>query len=128
MKKTVLFICTHNSARSIMAEAILRHLYPKHYEVYSCGTQPSGIKENTKKVLSEIGIDTSQLYSKHLDEFKNKKFDYVITVCDSAKENCPFFPGGKQYIHKGFKDPETLEDFREVRDEIYAWIEEFFKV
>lgn len=128
MKKRVIFICTHNSARSIMCEAILKHLYGDYYEVYSAGTHPTGIKEFTKVVLKEIGIDISDLYSKSINEFWGQKFDFVITVCDSAKETCPFFPGGKNYIHKSFKDPLTLEDFREVRNEIYEWIKEFFKI
>ncbi|MEO0202164.1 MAG: arsenate reductase ArsC [candidate division WOR-3 bacterium] len=126
MKKRVIFICTHNSARSIMAEAILKHLYGNKFEVFSAGTNPTSVKEFTKLVLSEINIETSNLYSKSVNEFLGQKFDYVITVCDSAKETCPFFPGGKHYIHKSFKDPQNLNDFREVRDEIYNWIKEFF--
>ncbi|MEO0150530.1 MAG: arsenate reductase ArsC [candidate division WOR-3 bacterium] len=125
-KKRIIFICTHNSARSIMAEAILKHLYGDKFEVFSAGTNPSSVKEYTKIVLNEINIDTSGLYSKHVNEFLGQKFDYVITVCDNAKETCPFFPGGKNYIHKSFEDPISLEDFRRVRDKIYAWIKEFF--
>ncbi len=127
MKKRIIFICMHNSARSIMAEAILKHLYGDYYEVFSAGTEPSIVKENTKIVLKEIGINSSYLYSKSVNEFLDQNFDYVITVCDSAKETCPFFPGGKNYIHKSFKDPKTLEEFREVRDNIFEWIKEFFK-
>ncbi|MEO0143571.1 MAG: arsenate reductase ArsC [candidate division WOR-3 bacterium] len=125
-KKRIIFICTHNSARSIMAEAILKHLYGDKFEVFSAGTNPSSVKEYTKIVLNEINIDTSGLYSKQVNEFLGQKFDYVITVCDNAKETCPFFPGGKNYIHKSFEDPISLEDFRRVRDKIYAWIKEFF--
>jgi arsenate reductase len=109
-----------------MAEAILKHLYGDKFEVFSAGTNPSSVKEYTKIVLNEINIDTSGLYSKQVNEFLGQKFDYVITVCDNAKETCPFFPGGKNYIHKSFEDPISLEDFRRVRDKIYAWIKEFF--
>ncbi len=134
MKKKVLFICTHNSARSQMAEGILNHLYGDIYKAYSAGTDPSGVNPLTVKVMYEIGIDISHHRSKDIEEFKNMEFDYIITVCDSSREKCPYFPGGKKYIHKGFKDPsdsglneeEKIEAFRKVRDEIKEWIEETF--
>ena len=134
MKKKVLFICTHNSARSQMAEGILRTLYGDRYEAYSAGTQPTKVNPYTIKVMSEIGIDISNHRSKSAEEFRGKEFDYVVTVCDNAKEACPFFPGGKTYLHKGFKDPsefkgnenEIIAEFQRVRDEIKRWIEETF--
>lgn len=134
MKKKVLFICTHNSARSQMAEGILRTLYGDRYEAYSAGTQPTKVNPYAIKVMSEIGIDISNHRSKSVEEFRGKEFDYVVTVCDNAKEACPFFPGGKTYLHKGFKDPsefkgnenEIVAEFQRVRDEIKRWIEETF--
>jgi len=134
MKKKVLFICTHNPARSQMAEGILRTLYGDRYEAYSAGTQLTKVNLYAIKVMSEIGIDISNHRSKSVEEFREKEFDYIVTVCDNAKEVCPFFPGGKTYLHKGFKDPsefkgnenEIVAEFRRVRDEIKRWIEETF--
>ena len=129
-KKKVLFICTHNSARSQMAEGLLRAFYSDHYEAYSAGTEPSGLNPDAVKVMAETGIDISRHRSKSLEEFRNMNFDIVITVCDQAKETCPFFPGRKKYIHKNFEDPpvfkgpddERLPRFRQLRDEIKDWI------
>lgn len=129
-KKKVLFLCTHNAIRSQMAEALLRALYGEYYDVYSAGTKPTKVHPYTIKVMKEIGIDISQQYSKSIEEFSGWEFDYVITVCDKAKEECPFFPGGKKYLHKSFRDPgsfegeeeKKLQAFREVREEIRSWI------
>ncbi|MEF3244503.1 MAG: arsenate reductase ArsC [Caldisericaceae bacterium] len=134
MKKKVLFICTHNSARSQMAEGLLRALYGDYYEAYSAGTQATRVNPYAIKVMTEIGIDISKQRSKSIEEFRGKEFDYVVTVCDHAKETCPFFPGANFYLHKGFKDPSEatgdeesiLREFRRVREEIKAWIEETF--
>jgi len=133
-KKKVLFICTHNSARSQMAEGILRSFYPEKYDVYSAGTEPTEVNPYAVKVMDEIGIDISSYTSKNINEFISEIFDYVVTVCDLAKESCPFFPG-KEIIHKSFPDPsqlkgsetEILEGFREIRDEIMAWVASTFK-
>lgn len=133
-KKKVLFICTHNSARSQMAEGILRSLYPEDYDAYSAGTEPTEVSPYAVKVMDEIGIDISPHRAKNIKEFIDEMFDYVVTVCDHAKESCPFFPG-RTVIHKSFKDPsqlkgtemEILEGFREIRDEIMTWIASFFK-
>ncbi len=133
-KKRVLFICTHNSARSQMAEGLLRALYGDHYEAYSAGSEPSSVNLYAIKVMEEIGIDISTHLSKSVEEFRGMKFECVITVCDHAKEACPFFPGGKKYLHKGFYDPsefngreeEKMAVFRRVRDEIRSWIERTF--
>ena len=117
-----------------MAEGLLNFLYGDHYEAHSAGTNPSGVKPHTIKVMAEIGIDISKHRSKSIEKFRGIEFDYVVTVCDHAKETCPFFPGGKTRLHKGFKDPsETkgdedriLEEFRKVRDDIKEWIEKTF--
>ncbi len=132
-KKKVLFICTHNSARSQMAEGLLKILFGDYYDVHSAGTAPSSINPNAIQVMKEIGIDVSSQRSKNVSEFIDVQFDYVITVCDFAKESCPFFPGGI-IIHKGFKDPaqadgsqeDILREFRKSRDEIKYWLTEAF--
>lgn len=126
-KLRVLFICTHNSARSQMAEGFLRHLYGDRYEAESAGTDPEGVHPLAVEVMREVGIDISTHRSRSVQEFWGQEFDLVVTVCDHAKETCPFFPG-KRVIHRGFEDPSGggIEDFRRVRDEIGEWIEEFF--
>ncbi len=132
-KKKVLFICTHNSARSQMAEGLLRDLFGEYYEVHSAGTEPSSINPNSIQVMEEIGIDISSHRSKNVSGFMDIQFDYVITVCDFAKESCPFFPGGI-IIHKGFKDPsqrdgnqeDILREFRRSREAIKSWLIEAF--
>jgi arsenate reductase len=133
-KKKVLFICTHNSARSQMAEGLLNGLYGDQFEAFSAGTHPSSVNPYAIKVMKEIGIDISKHYSKSIEEFRGIKFDYIVTVCDNAKEACPFFPDGKKYIHKGFQDPSQsrgtkeymLSAFRQTRCEIKDWIDEIF--
>jgi arsenate reductase len=136
-KKRVLFICTHNAARSQMAEALLRDLHGDLYEVVSAGTEPAGVSPYAVKVMSEIGIDMGAHRSKGIQEFFGQQFDYVVTVCDHAKEACPYFPGGKKILHQSFADPsalsgteeEVMAGFRLVRDEIKSWIErEFIKL
>jgi len=133
-KRKVLFICTHNSARSQMAEGLLRTMYGDRYEAYSAGIKPTGVHPLAVRVMAEIGIDISHHRSKSVVEFLGAEFDYVVTVCDRAKESCPFFPGAREYIHVGFDDPagfsgteeESLSVFRRVRDEIKKWILETF--
>lgn len=135
-RKKVLFVCTHNSARSQMAEALLNHLGSKHYLAFSAGTEPGGVNIYTREVMEEISIDMVKHHSKHINEFieKGEEFDLVITVCDNAREACPIYPGGKQRFHKSFPDPtsikgtngEILISFRNVRDMIAAWIKEEF--
>ncbi len=126
MKKKVLFLCTHNAARSQMAEGILRNLYDDLYEAYSAGVSPSSVHDYAVQAMKEIGIDISGQRSKSIDEYRNITFDYVITVCDHAKATCPFFPG-KKIIHRSFKDPTTLPEFRQIRDEIKTWIQSTFQ-
>jgi arsenate reductase (thioredoxin) len=136
-KKRVLFICTHNAARSQMAEGLLRALHGGRYEAYSAGTEPAGVSPYAVKVMTEIGFDMGTYRSKSLQELLGQQFDYVVTVCDQAKEACPYFPGGKKILHQSFADPSALtgteeeitEGFRRIRDEIKSWIEnEFVKL
>lgn len=134
MKKKVLFLCTGNSCRSQMAEGFLKHLKGNDYEVFSAGTNPSTVNPNAVKVMSEIGIDISNQESKSVEQFLNTNFDFVITVCDKAKERCPIFLGNAKKLHWSFIDPasakgseeEVLSVFRKVRDEIHSKIIEHF--
>ena len=134
MKKTVLFICTHNSARSQMAEGFLNAFYGDRFEGYSAGVEPSEVNPNVIKAMADVGIDLSKHRSKSIEEFRGKIFNYVVTVCDHAKEICPFFPGEK-ILHKSFDDPsefkgseeEILSKTRRVRNEIRDWIVKTFK-
>jgi arsenate reductase len=122
-KKRVLFVCTGNSARSQMAEGILRQLAGDEYDVFSAGTAPKGLHPCTVEVMKEAGIDVSAHTSKDLAQFQGQSFDYVITVCDRARQQCPVVPGSTPF-HWGFDDPaeaelpRQLETFRRVRDEI----------
>ena len=133
-KEKVLFLCTHNSARSQMAEGLLKNLRGDKFDVHSAGTEPSRVNPYAIRAMEEIGIDISDNKSKSVDCYLDIPIDYVVTVCDSAKEACPTFPGAKKNIHKGFRDPskfrgkdeEILSGFREVRDEIKVWIENEF--
>jgi arsenate reductase len=132
-KQKVLFLCTRNSARSQMAEGLLRHLAGDRFEVFSAGTRPVGLNRNAVAAMREIGIDIAGQRSKHVDEFAGQEFDYVFTVCDSAKEACPFFPGGGKRLHQSFEDPaaalpeQQLGVFRRVRDEIRTRLEQFVR-
>ncbi len=128
-KTRVLFLCTGNSARSQMAEALLRKYAGEHFEVFSAGLQPKGINPYTLRVLDEIGVDTRQHTSKTLTTWTGKaQFDYLITVCSNAEEKCPIFPGMGVRLHWPFEDPaafvgseaDTLAKFREVRKQIDA--------
>jgi arsenate reductase (thioredoxin) len=133
MKKRVLIICTGNSARSQMAEGLLRHDAGDRFEVESAGTRPGHVRPEAIAVMKELGIDISGHRSKHVQEFEDQSFDYVLTVCDNAKETCPVFPGHSNRIHKGFEDPATIQGreeerlavFRRVRDEIREYLKTF---
>jgi len=124
--KRVLILCTGNSARSQMAEGLLRHLAGDRFEVASAGVSPTHVRPEAITAMRELGIDISDHYSKSVDEFADQEFDYVITVCDNANEQCPVFPGKTERIHWSFDDPATAEGdeharlavFRRVRDEI----------
>lgn len=135
-KSRVLFLCSGNSARSQMAEALLRRRAGDTFEVYSAGLEPSGLNPYTVRVLKEIGINTDDLYSKALSTFFGKyHFGYLITVCSKAEEKCPIFPGMGMRLHWPFDDPaafhgsdeETLGYFRKIRDQIDAKILEWLK-
>jgi arsenate reductase (thioredoxin) len=134
-KKTVLFICKHNSARSQMVEGLLKELYGQYYNVYSAGTNPGKVRPYAVQVMANRGINISKNRSKSLNEFKGVKFDYVVTVCDGEGDACPFFPGAKTYIHKSFKDPtlvkgdenEKIICFTQIRNQIEEWIKTTFK-
>src|SRR5881394_1037650 len=124
-KKRVLILCTGNSARSQMAEGLLRHLAGDRFEVESGGVEPSRVRPQAVAAMREVGIDISRHRSKSVDEFAGQDFDYVITVCDNANERCPVFPGKTERIHWSFEDPAAaagdeafqLSVFRRVRDE-----------
>lgn len=134
MKKKVLFVCTHNSVRSQMAEAFLNEIYGDRFSAFSAGSDPSQIDPLVVKVMGEEGMDVSHCKSKSLDVFQNDHFDYVVTVCDQIQESCPFFPNGRKRIHKSFSDParfkgkkeNVIEEYKRVRDEIKKWLEEEF--
>ena len=129
----VLILCTGNSARSQMAEGLLRHDAGDRFEVFSAGTKPSHVRPEAIAAMRELGIDISGHRSKSVDEFTGQEFDYVLTVCDNAKEVCPIFPGRTVMIHHSFEDPaalqgsegERLAAFRRVRDEIRGYLQGF---
>ena len=133
MKKRVSILCTGNSARSQMAEGLLKHDAGDRFEVESAGTRPGRVRSEAISVMNELGIDISDHRSKHVDEFQDQSFDYVLTVCDSAKESCPTFPNRSKRIHMRFEDPaafqgteqERLALFRRVRDEIRDYLKTF---
>jgi arsenate reductase len=134
-KKRVLILCTGNSARSQMAEGLLRHDAGKRFDVESAGTKPSIVRPEAIAVMREAGIDISGHRSKSVMEFDGQHFDYVITVCDSARESCPVFFGGAKRLHHDFDDPavlngseeERLAPFRQVRGELRAYLADFAK-
>jgi arsenate reductase (thioredoxin) len=143
-KMKVLFLCTHNSARSQMAEGLLRAMYPDRYEAYSAGTEATFVDPHAVRAMAEIGINISAQRSKNVQEFQDTIFDLAVTVCDRAKQACPICstqlqmpgksPRAKEVIHRSFADPaatagseeEQLEAFRRVRDEIKVWISQTY--
>src|SRR5215471_12428538 len=132
-KKRVLILCTGNSARSQMAEGILRHDGGDEFEVESAGVKPGPVRPEAIRVMRELGIDISGHRSKSVDEFDGQQFDYVITVCDNARETCPVFFGAAQKLHHDFEDPaavtgsdeQRLAVFRRVRDKLRGYLREF---
>jgi len=130
MKQRILFLCTHNSCRSQMAEGLVNHYLGDRFQAFSAGTEATRVNPLAAQVLAELGIDISGHRSKTLDEFAGQTFDHVITLCNSANEQCPLFFGGVQRVHLGFDDPsrlpgsdeEVLPKFRRVRDEILKQI------
>ncbi|MDA8428865.1 MAG: arsenate reductase ArsC [Geobacteraceae bacterium] len=135
MKKKVLFLCTHNSCRSQMAEGIVNHYLGQRFQAFSAGTEATTVNPKAIAIMAEIGIDITGHHSKTMDEFSGESFDYVITLCGDANEKCPLFFGGVERMHIGFHDPskatgtdeEVMADFRKVRDEIKTSLLEFFK-
>lgn len=132
MKQRVLFLCTGNSARSQIAEGWLRHLAGERFEAYSAGTHPVGLNPGSVEAMAEVGVDISGHRSKNVSEFLNQPVDYVITVCDRAKESCPRWPGAGSILNWSFDDPAAVSDsterqnvFRRVRDEIGQSIRKF---
>jgi arsenate reductase (thioredoxin) len=115
MKARVLFLCTHNSARSQMAEGLLRHLAGDRFEAYSAGTEATYVRPLAIRAMDEIGVDISGQESKMLERYLRETFDYVITVCDDANEACPFFPGAKNRLHWSLPDPSAAKGSEEVR-------------
>ena len=132
-RKRVLILCTGNSARSQMAEGLLRHDGGARFEVESAGVSPTGVRAEAVAAMRELGIDIAGQRSKSVEEFVGQSFDYVITVCDNAREQCPVFPGSTRRVHWSFDDPAAargdeparLSVFRRVRDEIRARLREF---
>ncbi len=133
-KKSVLILCTGNSARSQMAEGLLKHICGDRCEVESAGVRPIGVSPEAVDVLAEVGIDISSNTSKRADSFAGREFDYVLTVCDNAREHCPYFPARTKLVHHAFEDPwlapgdyqARLAAFRRVRDKIDTYLREDF--
>ncbi|MCE5249750.1 arsenate reductase ArsC [bacterium] len=132
-KIKILFLCTGNSCRSQMAEGWCRHLRSDTIEAYSAGVESHGLNPRAVRVMAEAGIDISGQRSKLVDELMNIPFDYVVTLCDHARESCPFFPGRVRQVHRSFEDPpalalhsgteeEALGHYRRIRDEIRDFI------
>ena len=134
-KLKILFLCTGNSCRSQMAEGFARQLRGDAIDAYSAGVEPHGMNRLAIAAMAEVGVDISRGRSKHVDELRDVKFDYVVTVCDHAHETCPVFPGKTKVVHVGFEDPpqlardagaktdqEALPHYRRVRDQIKRWV------
>ncbi len=132
-KPKILFLCTGNSCRSQMAEGWTRALKGDQLEAYSAGIQPKGVDPRAVQVMAEAGIDISNQSSKDIDSLGNLEFEYVVTLCDNARESCPFFPAKTKRVHRGFEDPpllaagarseeEALIPYRRVRDAIRAFV------
>ena len=131
VKKKILFLCTGNACRSQIAEGWARHLKSGVIEAYSAGISPAGVSSRAITVMAEAGVDISTQISKHVDTLKEVDFDYVVTVCDNAREQCPVFPSRTKNIHKSFEDPalmvgsedEIMAAFRKLRDDMRAFVE-----
>jgi arsenate reductase len=133
--KKVLFLCTHNSCRSQMAEGIVNHYLGDRFRAFSAGTESTRVNPKAVRVMAELGIDISGHRSKTMDEFAGESFNYVITLCGDANEKCPLFFGGVERVHMGFDDPSRvtgseggiMAEFRRVRDEIKDRMTEFLQ-
>jgi arsenate reductase len=132
-KKRILILCTGNSARSQMAEGLLHDYAGDRFAIESAGIKPDHVRPEAIEVMKEIGVDISGHRSKSIDEFVGQSFDYILTVCDNAKESCPTFPGSAKQLHRNFEDPAAMEGtrqerlaaFRRVRDQISAYLKNF---
>lgn len=131
---SILFLCTHNANRSQMAEGWTSHLRSSEFEAFSAGTEPTAVDPFAIRVMEEVGVDLSARKSKSVDELDKMEFDYVVTLCSGAAENCPFFPAKTRVVHRPFDDPPSLAageateeaklvHYRRVRDEIKAFVE-----
>ena len=135
MKKKLLFLCTGNSCRSQMAEGYLRDSADELFEVYSAGLEPSIVNPIAIKVMKESGVDISHHTSKDVNQFIGQEFDYIVTVCDNARERCPYFPSRSKKFHHSFPDPakargtdeEVMNQFRKVRNVIKEYVKRFIK-
>jgi arsenate reductase len=132
-KKKILFLCTHNAARSQMAEGFINARHADRYEAQSAGNEPTSVHSCAIEVMAELGIDISSHRAKVLDEFDDQTFDYVVTLCADVQESCPIFPGGGAYLHHAFDDPvpdagegTPCASFRRVRDRLRGWLESTF--
>ncbi|PSQ70346.1 MAG: low molecular weight phosphatase family protein [Bacteroidetes bacterium QH_1_64_81] len=133
-KTSVLFVCTHNSARSQMAEGLLRDRYGDQYDVYSAGTERTHVRPLATAVMEEVNVDLSDHHSKTIDDLGGRTFDVVVTVCDAAREACPYLPAEEENLHRSFEDPSSAQGtdeerravFRRVRDALADWIDETF--
>jgi arsenate reductase (thioredoxin) len=132
-KKRVLFLCTGNSCRSQMAEGWTRRLQPDRFDPYSAGVKPKGVDPRAGKAMLEAGVDISDQRSKDVTDLGSVEFDYVVTLCDKAREACPYFPAGTRVLHRGFEDPpvlaqnaaneeEAMGHYRRIRDQIGEFV------
>jgi arsenate reductase len=134
-RKKILVLCTGNSARSQMGEGLFRTEGGGRFEVFSAGIKPTSVRPEAIAVMKEIGIDISAQRSKSVDEFSGQSIDYVVTVCDNARDNCPLFPAGTERLHWSLEDPaaiqgsepERLAAFRRIRDQIHSRVKAFFR-
>ena len=134
-KRSVLFLCTGNSCRSQMAEGLLRQVAGDRFDVFSAGTRPAGLNPDSVRAMQEVGIDIAGHRSKCVDEYAGREFDFVITVCDAARQSCPVFPSAAVRLHWDLEDPaaargsddERMHVFRSIRDEIAGRIREFLE-
>jgi len=130
--KSILFVCTHNSARSQIAEGLVNHYYGKEWIAYSAGTEKTKVKPLAIAAMADAGIDILHHTSKTFEQFLDRKLDYVVTVCDNANETCPYFPGAGQRVHAGFEDPSDVEGneatrlqaFIATREKIKQWLDQ----
>lgn len=135
MRPAILVLCTGNSARSQMGEGLFRHYLGDRFEIHSAGTKPSFVRPEAISAMAELGIDISHHRSKSVDEFLTREYAYIVTVCDNARENCPYLPDAAERVHWSFEDPAAvegdeatrLEAFRRIREQIRAKVEEFSK-